>query len=412
MSNSTTIEIQLDDTVKYNVFFQSITSIEINKAELFKYAIMMWEVPKNIRESDFTYLQSKVPALEMLLSDHIEFSSDTIFNLSTDDRVKKLVSEAVGVGIGLKYSIVLLNTNPSKLKKIDAPSEGKYLDYATIVDSREYEIETKGTVSNYYANMKKDILEKKQSRASKNVHLRFGTICMLKNVGQTNKSNCIIVDDPPNDNNIDNDDTFNTQLWSYATILSHIIDSKYYNKFVNPLIQGKIGRIRINNRKFFGKYIFENKLYLGECFDYRLIKENIRELDLDKNKKDALFQLITQNIGVTKFFIGLHIDVISAINRKNEVFLRQYESEVRFVDKHETIKFLDKDGILIIKSRNHSDAQLEEIFSEDEVEKRLGLFSNYLQGYAHKCGVPCKSKALKGKPCDMMTFREACHFHR
>lgn len=412
MSNITNVEILLDDTVKDNSFFQNQKLVEINSPELFKYAIMMWEVPPKIKESDFDYLQSKVPSLEGMLSDFIEFSTDTIYNLSNDDRVKKIVSEAVGVGLGLKYSVGLLKTNPNKFKKIGAPDKGKYLDYSTIADSKEYEIETKGTISNSFSTMKKDIVEKKANPNLKSVHLRFGTISLLKNKVDTSKSKCVIIDAPPEDEAVKNDDTFMTQLQSYAIFLSYILDSTYYNRYVKPLRKGKIKRIKINNQKFFGKYKFQEKEYFGEGFDYRLVRDNLNSLaerNLD-NKK--LFQLLTEQVGITKIFIGLDEKVISAINKKDENFLNQYESEVIFLDDNESIKFLDKDGILIVKSKNGADTQLEEIFPESEVERRLGLYENYIKREPHQCSAPCRSRDKEGKPCEIMTFREHCHFHR
>ncbi|MFN0188381.1 MAG: hypothetical protein ACKVQV_06740, partial [Bacteroidia bacterium] len=212
---TTKIEILLDETVKDNVFFQTVTSFEINKIELFKYAIMMWEVPSNIVESDFDYLQSKVPAFESLLSDFIDFNDNTVYNLSNDDRVKKTVSEAVGVGLGLKYSTILLKTNPNKFKKIGVPKEGKYLDYSTIKESKEYEIETKGTVNKNYNSMKNDILTKKNNTTLKPVLLRFGTISLIKNENDKTISKCVVVDDPPEEIFTDKDDTFSTQLLNY-----------------------------------------------------------------------------------------------------------------------------------------------------------------------------------------------------
>jgi len=91
MSDTTTFEIELDETVRDNELFQSIKQISICKPELFKYAIMMWEVPSHIKDSDFEYLQSKIPALEFLLSDHLKFENNRIETLSKDDRVKKII---------------------------------------------------------------------------------------------------------------------------------------------------------------------------------------------------------------------------------------------------------------------------------------------------------------------------------
>lgn len=117
INTATSIAIDLDDSVKENSFFHKTRTITINRLELFKYAILMWEVPVHIRESDYDYLQNKIPALESMLSDFIGFSENKIYNLSNDDRVIKIASEAIGVGVGLKYSTELLNTNPSKFKK-------------------------------------------------------------------------------------------------------------------------------------------------------------------------------------------------------------------------------------------------------------------------------------------------------
>jgi hypothetical protein len=410
MKNLTTIDVLLDETAKDNHLFHNKNSIEINKSELFKYAIMMWEVPSHIKESDFDYLQSKVPALESLLSDSIEFSDHSIINLSNDDRVKKLVSEAVGIGIGLKYSVELLKTNPNKIKKIGVPQEGKYLDYSTIVDEKEYEIETKGTVNDSYGSMKKDILEKKSNPSHKKVFLRFGTITLLKNNNKNKTSSkCVIVDDPPEDIKPNKDETFLTQLWSYATFLSYILDSKYYNKYVKPLKQRRIRRIKINSRKFFGTYSISNKLYLGECFDYRLIKNTpmIKD-DINLNTEN----LNIKRKSITKFFIGLDESVINAINKRDYTFLNNFTSNTFFIEEKNITKFLDKDGILIIKSTDKADVQLENIFSEEEVQKRMNLHDKFIKGLSHQCGAPCRSKEKKGKPCEIWTFREHCHFHR
>jgi hypothetical protein len=93
----TIIKIQLDSSAEKVALFKSIDSISLNKMELFKYAVMMLETPKTIVESDFDYLQSKIPALELMFSEFIVFTKNSIKSLSTDDRNKKLISELVGV---------------------------------------------------------------------------------------------------------------------------------------------------------------------------------------------------------------------------------------------------------------------------------------------------------------------------
>ncbi|WP_305952843.1 hypothetical protein [Emticicia oligotrophica] len=144
------MKIYLDETVKDSELFRNKLEFEICKPEIFKYGIMVEEVPSYIVDSDFDYLQSKIPAIELLHSDFINVQERKIENLSNDDRKKKTISEIIGVAFGIKYTVELLNTNPNKFKKIGTPTNGKYLDYSLIVDNLEFELETKGTVSKYY----------------------------------------------------------------------------------------------------------------------------------------------------------------------------------------------------------------------------------------------------------------------
>jgi hypothetical protein len=405
------LKIHLDETVKDSDLFKSKMEFEICKPEIFKYGVMVEEVPIHIVDSDFDYLQSKIPAYELLHSDFINVQLNHIENLSKDDRKKKTISEIIGVAFGIKYTVELLKTNPNKFKKIGVPTNGKYLDYSLIVDNLEYELETKGTVSKNYNRFKNDILDKKKSKSLKNVFLRFGTIAMINNPGEIRKSQCVVVDDPPDSNNKANEDnSFEIQLLNYAMFLSYILDSKYYNKFIKPLKTKKFRRIRINQNKFFTKYEFKGKIYLGECFDYRLIRDDLDTLK--QNNINDLFQYKTEKYGRNKFFIGLENTVIDAINSRDEDFLREYKSEWFYTENRFSYHFLDRDGIIIVKSKNGQDKQLEQIFTEEEVKARLGASFNERNGLSHKCGAPCRSREIEGKPCEIRTYRKSCHFHR
>jgi len=306
----------------------------------------------------------------------------------------------------------LLNTSPSKFKKIGEPVEGKYLDYSVVEDNKEYELETKGTVSKYYSSFKNDILKKKKDQSLKNVFLRFGTIAMINNYGEKKTSKCVVVDDPPEDDNTaDESNTFETQLFNYGIFLSYILDSKYYNKYIKPLRKKRFGKVKINQKKFFAKYAFNDSEFYGECFDYRLIREEYAP-DNYKNIEATFFKEKTKKIGKTKFFIGLESTIIEAINRENIDYLKSYKTERILESNKQTVKFLNKDGILIIKSKGGDDKQLESIFTEEEVEERLHLSINQQLGLTHKCGAPCRSKEIRNKPCEIRTYREHCHFHR
>lgn len=174
ITEDTRLKVVLDDSAKNTKDFYPIKNIRLNKQELFKYAILWSEVPSHLKETDyFDHLQSKVPALEIMISEFIIMTKFGIKNTSNDDRNKKFISEVIGVGVGLKYSSDLLKINPNTFKKIPPAIEGKYLDYSVLVKGKEYEIETKGTVSKYYSSMKEDIIKKKSNKTNKSVYLRL-----------------------------------------------------------------------------------------------------------------------------------------------------------------------------------------------------------------------------------------------
>ncbi|MES2512895.1 MAG: hypothetical protein V4580_02070 [Bacteroidota bacterium] len=409
MKSRLTIDIKLDETAQGVKLFKTIKKIVLNKAELFKLAVFAWEMPKKLKESEYIYLQSKVPAMESFLNDHVSFTDGAIINEAYGDRVKKQVSEYIGIAVGLKYSIKLLKVNPNKFSKIGTPIKGKYLDYSVIVNSKIYDIETKGTVSKNFTSMKDDVLSKKESSKGKKTFLKYGTIALLSDEKHSRKATCIIVDDPPTNETTDEDNSLEIQLRNYATLLSFILDTKYYNRFIRPVLKKEQRKIRISKTKFFGRYAFKGKYFLGECFDYRLIRV---DFDNDPIASYSSFQTATEKIGNTKIFIGLEEDLIETINKRNFDELKQYSRKPIYIEEKNLTQYLSEDGVLIVKSTNHSDQQIEDIFPEDVVKERFNLGNSFERKKRHKCGAPCRSKQIEGKPCERLTYRKHCYWHR
>jgi len=85
-------------------------------------------------------------------------------------------------------------------------------------------------------------------------------------------------------------------------------------------------------------------------------------------------------------------------------------------DRYETLggqQYMQmSDGVLFIRSRDGSLPEMEEKFPESDVRARLFEFNDYLSGAGHECGAPCRSREIEGKPCEIKTYREHCHFHR
>lgn len=406
------IKITIDETAKWVKLFEKIKSLTLTKLEIFKYAVFMLEAPEHIKDSNFEYLQSKIPGLDLLFSDHIQLQPDAIINLSNDDRMKKMISEAIWVGVWLKYSTVLLDVVPSAFRKIDTPLKWKYLDYSVVKDWKKYHIETKWTVWKYHSEMKKDILSKKESsRDREDVYLEFWTIIKLKSKWWTGISECIVVDDPPSEKAPLKIDDYGTKIKAYSIFLSYILDPKYYNKFIKPVLGNKKKKIKIDKNKFFGSYEFNWKIFYWEFFDYRLVKDNLIWVILDANLQKT-FKRISDKVWKTKFFIWIDEDVLSAINHGNKDFISHYET-TRVIES-DSIRdvFLDKDGIIIIKSIWGGDKKIEGIFTENEVKNRLWLYMDYIRWYATECWAPCRSRDLRWKPCAIKTYRGNCHYHR
>jgi hypothetical protein len=410
------IPIKIDKSAKDTKLFEKMKTVKISKKEIFKYGVLIWEVKNRILESDFNHLQSLIPAFEQLYSENIEFSEHGIKNTSNDDRVKKLTSELIGVGVGIKYSNDLIGYNLNTLNKIPPAVEGKYLDYSFVMDKNLYEIETKGTVSVYSTSMIKDIVEKKRNK--REIFLRFGTIAHILDDKEESKSELLIVDDPPSNNNkkknLDSIEFIN----NYLSYLAFIVDNTQYNKLIRQIKSNKINKIRIKKGKFFGTYSLNNQDYVGEYFDRRLVIKNIEKSfsklndSISKRILKSFFKEYTAKIGKHKFFIGIDRRIVDLINDGDFDKLGNF-SVHKFLEEHENkYRFLDSDGVLVVKSVNGSDTQIENMFNENEVEKRLGLYLNYLNGQQHECGADCRSRNKIGQSCQILTYRKYCHFHR
>ncbi|EMO56730.1 hypothetical protein LEP1GSC161_0302 [Leptospira santarosai str. CBC1416] len=51
-------------------------------------------------------------------------------NKCADDRLQKIISEFIRISLGLKFAVINFEINSNRFKKINAPVDGKYLDYS------------------------------------------------------------------------------------------------------------------------------------------------------------------------------------------------------------------------------------------------------------------------------------------
>ena len=158
---------------------------------------------------------------------------------------------------------------------------------------------------------------------------------------------------------------------------------------------------------------------LGSIKHYKQI---ISSLDKDLTNIDATIKIFEPdykfgsekivNKHRNKYFLGLDIEILKNINSRNIKFLDNYILEDIY-DTHENYSYIQmSDGVLFIISKNGALPEMEEKFSESEVKRRLDQLYSFQREIPHKCGASCRSKDIEGKPCDILTYREHCHFHR
>lgn len=396
-------------------FFSKISSLDIEKEDLFKLGIFKHEVPaEHVLETDYLYLLSKVSAYFQLYGDFITVNGNQIVNSSKDDRVMKDVSEIVGIALGLKFTIDCFGIRQENISKIPPPAnKQKYLDYKFVLNNQSMELETKGTTSNSISKFVTDITAKK--KASPDAHFRFGTVAVLSKPGKSHATELHLCDDPPDDTTeiISEDD----MPWHYISAFGYILDNKYYNEIVRTIVNKKKPKqkfLKIKER-FFGRYDFDGETYFGEFFDYRVNIENIAAVVSSRDSTiEEVFSKVTKAQGKKKIFIGVHSSIVDLVLRGRglkEIVSLGFDRVKKTSDGGVDI-FRDSDGIVVVIAPDKIDPQLEEQFPEEEVKNRIGQLVKLQLHEPSACGSPCKSRVIVGKPCEIKTYRGACHFHR
>jgi hypothetical protein len=286
------------------------------------------------------------------------------------------------------------------------------MDFKCINDEKEYEIETKGTtIAASEEGLKKEISAKKKANTGNAT--KIGLITIARKPDDKKPSKFVVCDDL-NEKESKGNMIIMDYVEYYRFVLSLILDSTYYNRFMKKFVDRKIKRNLFNKKKIRGKYLIDQKEYVGEYFDKRLDIKKVREI-LKKEKNitlDRLFQVLTKNEGIEKYFFGIDANLIDLLADPQLKQLRTYMGEWKIKETEDYSSIEDIDGIAFITSKNKKDKEIEKSFSEDDIKKRLKQLLDYCRNNPHECGALCKSREKKGKPCEIMTYREYCHFHR
>lgn len=397
--------------------FRSLSNVSLDLMDVFKFGVLKQEVPPDrVEDTDYLYMQSKVPAYHSMFGDFIQFKDGSIVNRATDDRMMKDVSELVGIAVGVCTAITAFGVRQEDISRIPPPSgKVKYLDYRFPHGGQTIEMETKGTTSENVTRQVTDIAKKK--KAATKPAFRFGAVTVLRKSSDSHRSKVHICDDPP-------EEAVSAEPearipWHYMAVLAHVTDNRIYN--VIRKRWGKEGAAFEGppttnvEQAFFGRYKIGSDVYFGEFFDYRLNRANVAEaISSDQEALELVFERLTRNHGRVKLFMGIHETVAHAVMSGGSLaeisrldFPRQ-----RQVRRGDITQFIDSDGIIIIVATDHRDEQVESQFDEDEVKRRLRMFMALERQDPPECGAPCRSRDIEGKPCEIKTYLGTCHFHR
>lgn len=409
MSEKCILKVDLDDSVKNNSFFKQITELEFDKMDIFKYGILNEAVPPKIKENEFDYLESKIPFLFGLYQDFIELDTDRIINLSEEENSKR-ISETIGVGVGLLYTTKLLKINPNAIQRIKAQKKKKYLDFKVLTQSKQYEIETKGTINHSKKNsLLNDILAKKKDSNTKAV--KCGVITLANKFNNKVPSRLIVCDDWE-EKSIDNDMAFMDYFYYYEFFLSFIMDSTFYNRMHHKIEKYDNVKNLINTKSIPFCYMYNDRKFLGQYFDKRLIIELVKENYYKGMTLELLYEVMTEKVGISQIFLGIDYEMIKCLNSGNVDEIRTYAIEKSLVAENETeVVMCDVDGVIIVGSRG-GNPQFKNDFTDAVVKTRMKHILNYITNTPHECGGVCRSREKEGESCKKLTFRDRCHFHR
>lgn len=413
---SSKIKVRLHASVASLPPFNSLHEFMITKIELFKYGALNIIPPSHVTESDFDYLQGKVPGLHILYDDYLSMEPKRIVSYASGETATRL-HEVVGVGVAIAYSLHLLKINPNIIFKIPPAKGGaQFLDFRFTTEGKKYELECRGTIhSSNVSGMLSGILSKKAGKAD--VAIRFGGVTLLRKLEDVGDTTLLIGDD---NQAVPSEDVPSMRHYFeyYQSILSLILDPKYYNSYVKNVSRTKAPVRLFRAEKIKGTYMLNNRLFRGAFFDRRLVISKVEKLLSNARNTSGLsglselFQAVTSLEGKHKFFLGLEANLLDALSRKQLAKVAAYQGRAEILESAERQVFADRDGVLFVHDKLDKDPQISSGLPEEEVSRRLRLIYSYVKREPHRCGAPCRSLDRRGKPCEVMTYASNCHFHR
>lgn len=404
------IRIVLDPSVINVSPFNELAEFEVKKIELFKYGALNIVPPSHVKESDFEYQQGKVPNLHGLWNDFIHMDPKRIVSFAVGETATDL-HELVGVGVAVAYSISLLKFNPNIISKIpSAKGGGQILDFTFVCNGKKYELECRGTIyPKRVKEMLSGILSKKIGKPD--IAVRYGGVTLIRAPDDNRDSTLTVGDD---NREILTADSLNIghYIEYYKSVLSFILDSKYYNAIDRALSRTKLPKRIFRSEKVTGIYHFNKRLYKGAFFDRRLILRKIQRLTGGNPTLHSLLKNLTDTEGKQKLFLGIESSLLEDLSFGRVQKIASFEGVAVSSETDGSQVFCDKDGILIVHDKDNSNSQIQEGLPEKEVQRRLSLIYRYIRKEPHRCGAPCRSREIAGKSCEIVTYAAYCHFHR
>ena len=135
---------------------------------------------------------------------------------------------------------------------------------------------------------------------------------------------------------------------NYLAVLSLTLDSSHYNRLCNQVASDKWV---IPTDKIANEYRMDDRRYLGQYFDRRLLLERVREFSETGATVAQVFRRLTNAVGREKYFIGIDEVVLSLLNSRDLQNLSAYDVPETLEISARRFAYSDSDGVLIVKSK-------------------------------------------------------------
>lgn len=172
------------------------TSVSLDELKMFGYAAM--SLQDATKPSVRSYQAVRVKAMSLLdLYGHVLEFSSTGITVNADAEITRVISEFVGIGVGLAVTCRIFGVNPNRFSRFIAVASQKRMDFEFLVGGSAFLVETRGTTRRHRrTSMIRAVGPKKDAPASAGFRAHAGVVTLYN---QNERLDFATVVDPPGD---------------------------------------------------------------------------------------------------------------------------------------------------------------------------------------------------------------------